>query len=158
MSQNYRWLRPRSGASPPDQRRQVRPASSRSLIYDLERWLRATRDTQSRKSDTATAILYALKLRSALLRYCDDCAIELNHSAAERSLRGVAIDRRICSPRVAYLYRFNWTPAGAIPGAVHRIELPFEFGTAPAFHAAPSWVRRLRRKWKCYRKRCAPRG
>jgi hypothetical protein len=34
----------------------------RPLVDDLEHWLRATLETLSRKSDTAAAILYALKL------------------------------------------------------------------------------------------------
>jgi transposase len=57
---------------PPDERKQVRQARARPLLDKLERWLRTTLDTLSRKSDTATAILYALKLWPALLRYCDD--------------------------------------------------------------------------------------
>jgi transposase len=48
----------------------------------------------SRKSDTAAAIHYALNLWPALLRYCDDGLIEIDNSAAERALRGVAIGRR----------------------------------------------------------------
>jgi transposase len=37
---------------------------------------------------TAAAILYALKLWPALLRYCDDGAIEIDNSVAERALAG----------------------------------------------------------------------
>lgn len=66
---------------PPDERRQVRQARSRPLPDDLERWLRTTLDTLSRKSDTAAAILDALKLWPALLRYCDDGAVEIDNSA-----------------------------------------------------------------------------
>ena len=51
-------------------------------------------DKLSRKSDTAAAILYALNLWPALLRYCDNGIIEIDNSAAERALRGVAIGRR----------------------------------------------------------------
>lgn len=65
---------------------------SRPLFDDLERWLRTALDTLSRKSDTA-ANLYALKLWPALLRYCDDGAIQIDNSAAERALRGMAIGR-----------------------------------------------------------------
>ena len=57
-------------------------------------WLRTTLDTLSRKSETAVAILYALKLRPALLCYCEDGAVEIDNSAAERALRGVAIGLR----------------------------------------------------------------
>jgi hypothetical protein len=61
--------------------------SAAARIDDLERWLRSMLDTLSRKSDTAAAILYALKLWPALLRYCDDGAIEIDNSAAERLCR-----------------------------------------------------------------------
>ncbi|WP_257638154.1 transposase [Janthinobacterium sp. UMAB-56] len=39
-------------------------------------------------------ILIALKLSPALLSYCDDDAIEIDNSASERGLRGMAIGRR----------------------------------------------------------------
>jgi hypothetical protein len=38
--------------------------------------------------------MYALNLWPALVRYCDDGVIEIDNSAAERALRGVAIGRR----------------------------------------------------------------
>jgi transposase len=59
----------------PDQLQAVRQAHSRPLLDDLESWLGVTLEMLSRKSDTA-AILYALKFWPALLRYCNDCAIE----------------------------------------------------------------------------------
>lgn len=103
---------------PPDERRQVRQACSRPLLDDLERWLRTTLETLSRKSDTAAAILYALKLWPALLRYCDDGAIEIDNSAAERALRGVAIGRR------------NYLFAGADSGGERAAAVCSLIGTA----------------------------
>src|SRR4051812_1137379 len=88
---SVQWPRLKSVANRSMNGRQVRQARSRPLLDDLERWLRTTLDTLSRKSDTAAAILYALKLRPALLRYCEDAAVEIDNSAAERALRGVAI-------------------------------------------------------------------
>jgi hypothetical protein len=79
---------------PPGERRAERQARARPLLDDLERWLQATLATLSRKSDTAAAILYALKLWPALARHADDGRIEIDHSAAERALRGVALGRR----------------------------------------------------------------
>jgi hypothetical protein len=79
---------------PPDERCAVRQALAKPLLEDLERWLHATLATLSRKSDTAAAILYALKLWPALTRYSDDGRIEIDNSAAERALRGVALGRR----------------------------------------------------------------
>jgi len=55
------------------------------LLDELERWLRTTLDTLTRKSDMASTILYALKLWPALLRYCDAGAIEIDNSVAERA-------------------------------------------------------------------------
>jgi hypothetical protein len=60
----------------------------------LERWLRASLEKRSRKSDTTGAIQYALNLWPALLRYCDDGLIEIDNSTAEQALRGVVIGRR----------------------------------------------------------------
>jgi hypothetical protein len=50
----------------------------------------------SRKSDTAGAIRYALSRWRALTRYLNDGRIELDNSAAERALRGVAMGRSLC--------------------------------------------------------------
>jgi hypothetical protein len=117
---------------PPDQRRQARQASSRPLIDDLERWLRATLDTLSRKSDTAAAILYALKLWPALLRYCDDGAIEIDNSAAERALRGVAIGHR------------NYLFAGADSGGERAAAIYSLIGTAKLNGIDPeAWLRHV---------------
>ena len=77
----------------PDERQEERQARARPLLDDLERWLHATLATLSRKSDTAVAILYALKLWPALTRYADDGRIEIDNSAAERALRDVALGR-----------------------------------------------------------------
>ena len=43
-----------------------------------------------RKSDTTVAIMYALNLWPALKLYCEDGRTEIDNSAAERVLRGVA--------------------------------------------------------------------
>ena len=117
---------------PPDERRQVRQARSRPLLEDLEHWLRSTLDTLSRKSDTAAAILYALKLWPALLRYCDDGAIEIDNSAAERALRGVAIGRR------------NYLFAGADSGGERAAAIYSLIGTAKLNGVAPeAWLRHV---------------
>jgi hypothetical protein len=50
--------------------------------------------TLSRKSDTTAANLYALNCWQALTRYCDDGVSEVDNSAAERSLHGVALGRK----------------------------------------------------------------
>ena len=79
---------------PPNERREVRQMKSLPLIDDFEVWLRATLLKLSRKSDTTAAIMYSLNLWPALKLYCDDGKVEIDNSAAERALRGVAIGRR----------------------------------------------------------------
>jgi transposase len=45
---------------------------SRSLVIDLERWLREQRARVSKNSETGKAIDYSLKRWSALIRFLDD--------------------------------------------------------------------------------------
>jgi transposase len=103
---------------PPDERRQVRQARAKPLLADFERWLRATMETLSRKSDTTAAILYALNRWEAFTRYADDGRIEIDNSAAERALRGVALGRR------------NFLFAGADSGGQRAAAMYALIGTA----------------------------
>jgi transposase len=73
---------------------EVRQARARSLIDDLQNWLNKMLARLSPKSDTALAIRYALARWRALTRYLDDGMIEIDNSAAERALRGVALGRK----------------------------------------------------------------
>ena len=118
---------------PPGERRKVRQTRSRPLLDDLARWLPSTLDTLSRKSDTAAAILHALKQWPALLRYCDDGAIEIDNSAVERALRGVAIGRR------------NSLSAGADSGGESAAAIYSLIGTAKLNDVDPeAWLRHVR--------------
>src|SRR4030088_177301 len=78
----------------PDERRRVRNARARPLVESMYLWLKASLATLSRKSDTAAASHPALSLWDAMVRYLDDGRIEIDNSAAERALRGVAVGRR----------------------------------------------------------------
>jgi transposase len=117
---------------PPDERRQERQLRAKPLIDDLERWLRAALDKLSRKSDTSAAIMYALNLWPALARYCDDGRIEIDNSAAERALRGVAIGRR------------NYLFAGADTGGERAAAMYSLIGTAKLNGVDPeAWLRHV---------------
>ncbi len=117
---------------PPDQRRQARQNRARPLLDDLGRWLRAALEKLSRKSDTSAAILYSLNLWPALTRYCDDGAIEIDNSAAERALRGVAIGRR------------NYLFAGADSGGERAAAIYSLIGTAKLNGIDPeAWLRHV---------------
>jgi transposase len=78
----------------PGLRCEVRQARVRPLIDDLHRWMHKTLAGLSRKSDTAAAIRYALSHWRALTRYVDDGLLEIDNSAAERSLRAVVLGRK----------------------------------------------------------------
>jgi transposase len=79
---------------PPDERQQVRQARARPLLQSLHDWFEVSLTKLSRKSDTTTAIRYALGLWEALTRYCDDGRLEIDNNAAERALRAVALGRK----------------------------------------------------------------
>jgi transposase len=64
------------------------------------------------------ALLYSLNLWPALTRYCNDGRIEIDNSAAERALRGVAIGRR------------NYLFAGADTGGERAAAIYSLIGTA----------------------------
>ena len=117
---------------PPYERQQVREQRSRPLLDDFGSWLRATLVKLSRKSDTAATIQYALNLWPALLRYCDNGIIEIDNSAAERALRGVAISRR------DYLF------AGADSGGERAAAIYLLIGTAKLGGVNPeAWLRHV---------------
>jgi hypothetical protein len=117
---------------PPEQRCLVRRTRARPLLNQLEQWLRATLETLSRKSDTAAAIMYALKLWPALTRYCDDGRIEIDNSAAERALRGIALGRR------------NYLFAGADSGGERAASIYSLIGTAKLNGIDPeAWLRHV---------------
>jgi transposase len=79
---------------PPDERRRVRQEQSKPLLDALRQWFEETLSKLLRKSDTTAAIRYALTRWDALTRFLDDGHIEIDNSAAERSLRGVALGRK----------------------------------------------------------------
>ena len=88
----------------PQERVRVRNERSRSLVIELERWLREQRARVSKNSETGKAIDYSLKRWRALTRFLDDGRLCMSNNAAERELRAIAVGRR------------NWTFAGSDEG------------------------------------------
>jgi hypothetical protein len=69
---------------------------------------------------------------AALLRYCDDGAVEIDNSAAERALRDVAIGRR------------NYLFAGADSGGERAAAIYSPIGTAKLNGVDPeAWLRHV---------------
>jgi transposase len=79
---------------PAEVRRAERQARSRPLLEQLRHWMEGTLRSLSTKSETAGAIRYALSHWRALTRYVDDGRLEIDNSAAERSLRAVVMGRK----------------------------------------------------------------
>ena len=80
--------------SPLEIRLAIRQARARPVIDDLRAWFDKTLQTLSAKSDMAGAIRYAISRWTALTRYLDDGAVEIDNNAAERALRVVALGRK----------------------------------------------------------------
>jgi transposase len=72
----------------------ARQHESRSVVADLEVWMRAERARLSLHAETAKAIHYMLTRWRAFTRFLDDGRICLSNNAAERALRGIALGRR----------------------------------------------------------------
>jgi transposase len=72
----------------------VRNERNRSLVIELERWLREQRAQVSKNSETGKAIDYSLKRWSALTRFLEDGRLCMSNNAAERELRAIAVGRR----------------------------------------------------------------
>jgi len=87
------------GLDPPS-RSKVRQEKSVPILFELYGWIEREKPTALPKSPMGQAIGYALNHRAALLRYCDDGAIEIDNNACERALRGVAIGRRYAEFRI----------------------------------------------------------
>ncbi|WP_415654745.1 IS66 family transposase [Roseateles sp.] len=77
----------------PEVRRQQRQARAGPLLETFHRWLQGMLTQVSTKSELAKAARYSLARWRALTRDVDDGRIEIDNSAAERALRGVALGR-----------------------------------------------------------------
>lgn len=78
---------------PPDVRREQRRARAGPLLQQFHDWLHAVLTKVSTKSELAKAARYSLARWAALTRYVDDGRIEIDNSAAERAIRGIALGR-----------------------------------------------------------------
>jgi len=102
----------------PDLRRSVRQTRAGPLLEALQRWLHATLQQISKKSELSGAIRYSLSRWAALTRYRDDGAIEIDNNSAERALRTVALGRK------------NWLFAGSDAGGERAAAIYSLLGTA----------------------------
>lgn len=71
----------------------LRREKSVPILEDIEAYLRRERLAVLPKSPEGQAIAYALSNWTALVRYTQDGALEIDNNGAERSLRGIAVGR-----------------------------------------------------------------
>jgi transposase len=86
------------------ERQAVRQARAGPVLEELRQWLDTTLTRIPGRSELAGAIRYARSRYEQLCRYRDDGRLEIDNSAAERALRGVALGRK------------NWLFAGSDAG------------------------------------------
>ena len=86
--------------SEPKHRAMVRQARAGPLLEALHAWLKQTLMQVSKKTALGKAIGYVLTRWTALTRYRDDGALEIDNNAAERALRGVALGRNNAKYRI----------------------------------------------------------
>jgi hypothetical protein len=72
----------------------ARRAQAGTILEELQAWLRTTQARLSVKSPLAQAIQYTLGRWTALTRYVEDGAIEIDNNAAERAIRALVLGRR----------------------------------------------------------------
>jgi transposase len=75
-------------------RRAARESRARPILDDLRSWLTECLRTLPSKAPLAGAIQYTLTRWTALTRYCEDGAIEIDNNAAERAIRALVLGRR----------------------------------------------------------------
>ncbi len=77
-----------------DERRAVRQARTKDLVYKLEVWLKEQLARVSKGSDLAREIRYGFNHWSGLCRFLDDGRLEIDSNTVERSMRGIALSRK----------------------------------------------------------------
>lgn len=89
---------------PHDERRQLRQEQAVPVLEQLNKWVDEQTGRTLPESTLGKALSYSRNHRTALDRYVDDGALEIDNNAAERALRRVAVGRA------------NWTFAGSDEG------------------------------------------
>ena len=111
---------------PAELRCTVRQARARPLLDSLRDWMEKALRSLSTKSETASAIRYTLSHWRALTRYVDNGLLEIDNSAAERSLRAVVLGRK------------NYLFMGSDSGGQRAAALYSLIGTAKLNHLDPA--------------------
>jgi transposase len=79
---------------PPEMRKAVRQEKSKPVIEEMKLWFEASFAKVSKGGRIADAIRYGLNHWDGLVRFLDDGRIEIDSNTVERSIRGIALDRK----------------------------------------------------------------
>lgn len=79
---------------PPELRKAVRQEKSKPVIEAMKLWFEACLAKVSKGGRIADAIRYGLNHWHGLVRFLDDGRIEIDSNTVERSIRGIALDRK----------------------------------------------------------------
>ena len=88
----------------PATRLAYRQEHAKEKVVEWFKWLLKCHDQLPKKSQTAKAIQYALKLKTSLSIFLEDGAVEIDNNIAERAMRPIAVGRK------------NWLFAGSDKG------------------------------------------
>ena len=78
----------------PEARQVARAKTSRAVVEDLERWLKASQQDLPGRSLTAQAARYRLSLWDGLVLFLDDGRLELDTNPVERAMGPIALGRK----------------------------------------------------------------
>jgi hypothetical protein len=79
---------------PPELRRSLRQEKSKPVIEALKPWFEASLAKVSKGGKIGEAIRYGLNHWDGLVRFLDDGRIEIDSNTVERSIRGIALNRK----------------------------------------------------------------
>ena len=119
---------------PPEERVALRQRDAKPVFDELETWLDAQLNRISGKSELAKAIRYALGRMKKMRGYLTSGSLELDNTSAERSIRCVALGRKISSlwaPRAVERLRPSPIPSLRPPNSTKLILKPGSHGSSP---------------------------
>jgi hypothetical protein len=123
-----------SGLDPPATRA-LRLEESKPVLDALGRWIADVYDTVTPKSPLGKALYYILARWTALVRFLEDGALEIDNNGVERALRAACVGRK------------NWMFAGSDDGGRRAAILYTVISTAVLFGVEPwAYVRDLLEK------------
>jgi len=110
-----------------EQRRLRREQDTRPILNRLGEWIAEMSREAPKRTPLGKALFYLANRWTALTRFFEDGALELDNGAVERAVRGIAIGRR------------NWLFAGSDAGA-ERAAVVYTLIESAVLHGHEPWA------------------